>query len=290
MTLWPAIMLMTAAAGVFLAWPLLRRAPAEESALDERDYLVAQLREIERDRAAGVLGEAEAEAAALEARRRLLAIARAQDRTQGKASERGHGEAPARPLLTLAAAIPLAGAAFYLTLGEPARGPAAFKAPAPSSVTPAQLDALSAEERAAMIESMIAGLAARLAEQPDDLEGWIMLGRSYAVLGEAEKSAEAYERAAALDPNDATLKVAQGQALLALGAEEGRGFDPAAREAFEAALRIDPDQPFALYFLGLAAREAGDAEAARAHWRKLLAQMPPDSDEAASLRALIDAL
>ncbi|MBB5519320.1 c-type cytochrome biogenesis protein CcmI [Amphiplicatus metriothermophilus] len=288
--LWIVIALTTAAACAFLAWPLLRRAPGDEGAPDERDYLVAQLREIERDRAAGALGAAEAEAAALEARRRLLAVSRAQDRAQKAASERARREAPVRPMLALAAAIPLAGAAFYLALGEPARGPAAFKPPAPSSAAQARLDAMSAEERAAMIESMVAGLAARLAEQPDDLEGWIMLGRSYAVLGDAAKSAEAYERAAALDPDDAMLRVAQGRALLALGAEEGREFDPAAREAFEAALRIDPDQPFALYFLGLAARAAGDVDTARAHWEKLLAQMPPDSEEAASLRALIEAL
>jgi cytochrome c-type biogenesis protein CcmH len=57
---------------------------------------------------------------------------------------------------------------------------------------------MTPEERQTMIRTMVEGLAERLAQQPDDVEGWLMLARSYATLGEDEKAREARARADAL--------------------------------------------------------------------------------------------
>jgi cytochrome c-type biogenesis protein CcmH len=72
----------------------------------------------------------------------------------------------------------------------------------------------SPEERQAMINAMVERLAARLADQPDDVEGWVRLGRSYMVLNQPEKAREAYARAVKLKPDDPELK----QALAAASA------------------------------------------------------------------------
>jgi cytochrome c-type biogenesis protein CcmH len=81
----------------------------------------------------------------------------------------------------------------------------------------------SPEERRAMIESMVARLAARLEQQPDDAEGWVRLGRSYMVLGQPAKARDAYTRAAALRPDDAALAQTLAEATKAAAAGTGGG-------------------------------------------------------------------
>jgi cytochrome c-type biogenesis protein CcmH len=64
---------------------------------------------------------------------------------------------------------------------------------------------MTPEQRASMIRGMVDALAARLKDNPDDLEGWLRLGRSYTVLGERGLAADAYKRAAALAPGRADV-------------------------------------------------------------------------------------
>src|SRR5205823_3340738 len=71
---------------------------------------------------------------------------------------------------------------------------------------------ISPEQRHAMIKGMVGKLAARLEQQPDDVEGWARLGRSYMVLGEPQKARDAYEHAVKLKPDDAALKQAYAEA------------------------------------------------------------------------------
>jgi cytochrome c-type biogenesis protein CcmH len=77
----------------------------------------------------------------------------------------------------------------------------------------------SPEERQAMILAMVDKLASRLATQPDDVEGWARLGRSYMVLNQPDKAREAYARAVKLKPDDTELK----QALAAASAAAKSG-------------------------------------------------------------------
>ena len=70
-----------------------------------------------------------------------------------------------------------------------------------------------------MIMGMVGKLAARLEQQPDDVEGWARLGRSYMVLGEPQKARDAYGHAVKLRPDDAALKDAYAEASRA--AEQG---------------------------------------------------------------------
>ncbi len=103
------------------------------------------------------------------------------------------------------------------TLGNDTAAP---EDPAVAAAAKAAADA-SPQERRAMIDAMVERLAARLAAQPDDVDGWARLGRSYMVLKEPDKAREAYARAVKLRPDDPALK----EALAAAGsaaANKGR--------------------------------------------------------------------
>jgi cytochrome c-type biogenesis protein CcmH len=145
------------------------------------------------------------------------------------------------------------------------------------------------EQRIEAIRSMVAGLAARLQQQPDDLEGWKRLGRSYGVLGEAKLAADAYGHAAALSPKDVGLLVDQAQAVQGIEPENAP-IAPAAVEIYRKVAAIDPDQVQALWFLGLAARQAGRKDEAVADWQRLLKQLKPDSLEAAEVKKQLASL
>lgn len=150
--------------------------------------------------------------------------------------------------------------------------------------------ALNDDERASMIEGMVAGLEARLESEPDDLEGWMMLGRSFGVLGDHKKSADAYARAIALAPENIDSRIAYAQALLTQLDLDQKPIDDKTQSAIRDVIALDPDQPFALYFLGLAAQQDGDASQARTYWTKLLSQLPEGSPDAERIKGLIQSL
>ncbi len=120
---------------------------------------------------------------------------------------------------------------------------------------------------------MVDGLAARLAQAPEDPAGWQMLGRSYLALGEAAKARDAYREAWARSPAPASsLKVALAEAeVLADRATLGG----AAGRMFEQVLEVEPDNMKALWYGGLAAVENGREDLAKERWSKLLELGPP---------------
>ncbi len=162
-----------------------------------------------------------------------------------------------------------------------ARGPSAGQMQAAKDMTP--------EQRTEMIRGMVEGLAARLADQPDDVEGWRMLARSYRVLGENAKAAEAARQVASRLPKDPSAQLDYAEALLALERDDAP-LSATAIDQLKRVAELDADNPEALYFLGRAAAEQGEPERARAYWQRLLAQMPADAPQRAELQKLIDQL
>jgi cytochrome c-type biogenesis protein CcmH len=125
----------------------------------------------------------------------------------------------------------------------------------------------------AQIEGMVQKLAERLRVQPDDPEGWAMLGRSNMVLQHYGDAAAAYAEANRRSPAPrADWLTDEGEAL-AVAAQRNLAGKP--RQLFAAALALEPDYGKALWYAGLAAAQAGDAAEARQHWRALLAQDVP---------------
>ena len=140
----------------------------------------------------------------------------------------------------------------------------------------------------AMIQEMVGGLEARLEFGPEDFEGWMQLGRSYGVLGDSGKAANAYREAIAVRPEAVGPRVQLADLLLrtisSADAITGEIIDLSAE-----ILRLDGTNPDGLFIAGLAAASAGDVTLARSHWTRLLDVLPPgDSARAAVTERLAE--
>jgi cytochrome c-type biogenesis protein CcmH len=148
---------------------------------------------------------------------------------------------------------------------------------------------LTPEERDAKIRAMVEGLAQRLQNDPNDLDGWLKLSRSYGVLGENDKAVEALSHAASLAPERTDIQLDYAGALLQ--ATPGTAPLPPAFDETLARVRAkEPENLALLYFEGLGAVHAGNPAQARERWTKLLAALPADAPMRANLQHQIDAL
>jgi len=278
MTFWLLAGGLSALAIALLLWPLLRRpaAAAPRQAYDLNVYR-DQLAEVEREAAEGNLGAEQAAAARAEIEHRLLATAETVVPVPDGPGKPGTiGRAVTWSLaLALGIAIPLAAIGLYLQLGNPGVPSLPF---AERPVPEAPAENVAGQE----MEALAAGLAARLAEEPDNRDGWLLLGRSYAQLRQFDAAAQAYRRAIAQGFDDADTQSALGEML---AAQAGGTIGPEARDAFAAALEHDPNDPRARYYAGLAlSQDDRPAEAieiwlgllrqstAEAPWRPVVAQ------------------
>ena len=126
---------------------------------------------------------------------------------------------------------------------------------------------------AGSMNEVTASLEARLARDPNDREGWRMLGRTYLVGGNAVKAAESYEKANALAPQkDIDLQLDLAEALVLT---DDPAVQPRARAIIDDALAADAGNQKALWYQGVIAVRAGDNETAKKNWTKLLEGNPP---------------
>jgi len=252
---------LAAAVLALLLRPLLRG--RSEQRVSRRDANVSiyrdQLRELDADLRAGLLARTDYERARLELEARAL-----EDASQEAVPAARGGR---RAAFAIGAGIPLLALGLYLAVGNPgAFNPAAD----PHAITAQQL------------EGMVERLAAKLRESPDDVEGWRLLGRSYAVLGRFADSAEAYARAAARSPHDAQLLADFADAL---AMARGQRLDGEPEKLIARALELDPANLKALALAGTAAYARKDYNQAAAFWEKMLPLVPPDSEDARAIRA-----
>jgi cytochrome c-type biogenesis protein CcmH len=283
---------MTAVVVLVLLLPLLHawRAPAERRQYDRAVYR-AQLDELARDVARGVIGGAEAQAARVEIERRLLAAGSAPGSATASVQGAAHpgafppgaappGAAPGAALgatpsrvgssraLALAAALIIAGGAglVYLRLGAPGVPDVPF----------AEQHAIAPGGQAQHVDMADAAktLAAKLKANPNNAQGWLMYARTEAMLGNWQTSADAYSRAIAQGQTDADVFAGYGE-MLVLGTDGIVG--PPARAAFASALQHDGKNDVARYYTALADAQAGESRRAIAGWQALAADIPDDS-------------
>ncbi len=264
------VVVLTLAAAAALTLPWWRAALGGR--MSRRSANVANYRlrlaEIEQDVSAGTLDAAGADALRLELQQRLLQDADAADVSLEKR------RSPAALAVIAALFLPIFAGVWYYAGGTWRMQEQVEHAQ--SSPSPPQ------EIQAAQIEAMVQRLAQRLQTEPNDAEGWAMLGRSYFVLKRYPESAQAYAKANALtQPPDADLLVSEGGAL-GLAADGDLSGRP--RALFDAALKLSPDHLRALWFAGQAAAQAGEYSLAQTHWERLLKQELPED-----LRAEVEA-
>ena len=130
-------------------------------------------------------------------------------------------------------------------------------------------------------EGMVERLVHRLNDQPDDIAGWLMLGRSYVALQEYPLAVRAYERADRVaNGRSADALVGEAEALTLMDDSQLTG---QAGQLIERALAIEPTSPQALFFGAAAALRRGELPMARARFSKLLTLNPP-----ANIKAILE--
>jgi cytochrome c-type biogenesis protein CcmH len=268
MILWFIFALMTAAAIFAVLWPFGRKAQAVGGGSDLLVYK-DQLQEIDRDRAAGMIGEAEAEAARLEVSRRLIGAADAQPTPVSAAFAPRSLRRRRAAAVAVLVILPFGAPALYIALGSPnIPGEPAFAR-------------VNTPRGGQSIADLVGQVEAHLARNPDDGAGWEVIAPVYMRLGRFDDAVEARKKSLALNGDTAAREADLGEALAA--AANGVVTSDA-KAAFERAAARDPHEPKARYFLGLAAAQDGNKDQATAIWRSLLADAPPGAPWASFVR------
>lgn len=136
-------------------------------------------------------------------------------------------------------------------------------------------------ENNANVEGMLRQLETKLASNPQDVQGWLMLGRSYTAMGRFARAADAFQQAYDLTKGenvDAIIGLGEALALVDEASLAGR-----AGQLFDAALKKAPTNPRALWYGSMAALQAGDLRGGRDRLQLLMAQNPP-----AELRGVLE--
>lgn len=202
--------------------------------------------------------------------------------TPSEADPADDGARPSKRLvLGIAAFVIVFGALGYAWRGN-------FEGWAVGPGSPAAAQADGGDEHAlgkGQIEALTQKLADRLKSQPDDAEGWSMLGRSYAVLGRYADAAAAFRAAIKLKPDDAQ---AFADAADAIGMAQGRQLAGEPEKLLARALELDPDNPKALGLAGTIAFDQGKHALAAKHWERAMKALEPASPLAQQLQGAID--
>lgn len=265
---WIAAGLLTLLVLAVLCWPLLRRRQAGQASRKAINTAIYrdQMVDIDRDLANGALTATDHAIARDELERRVLEDVADDAPTTANAPRR-----LPRTALVLSTILPVAAVALYFVLGTPA----ALDPAVQQNATPT----------AAEVEKMVATLAARLEKNPDNPEGWVMLGRSYKAMGRFDEAARAFDRAGPVVESEPELMldIAELSAELNKGKIDGKGL-----ELLERVLKEQPDNPQALVLAGTNAFFRQNYADAVRHWERLLALVPPGSQDAQNLSAGID--
>jgi cytochrome c-type biogenesis protein CcmH len=272
---WSAVALLLAGALLFVLPPLLRPSGRTQTGPSPLTVYREQRAQFDAELAQGTL-TAEQHAKALE---------ELQDRVVDEVGELPETAVapssqlpPVASILALALLLPAGALGVYAVLGKPAAlAPAATQAAATSGDAP---HTMSREQ----MEQMVERLAERLKKTPQDADGWHMLARSYVSFGRLPEAAQAYDRASSLSPKDPQLLADYADTLAMIN---GRSLEGRPLQLVNEALKLDPAHPKSLALSGTAAFNRGDFAAALTVWQKLLASLPPDSEQARSLATSI---
>lgn len=259
MVLWIIFAVLTALVLLALLSPLRRRPQIEGVERGSFDLAVYrdQLAELERDQKAGMIPEAEADAARNEVSRRILAAE----------AELASKQKVARPVptwLTVATviAVPVIALGGYLVIGRP---------DLPAQPLQARIDgAVANQDMAAMVRQV----EKHLEQKPNDARGWTVLAPAYKRIGRFTDAANAYRKAIALSGPDADLMTDMGESLVL--ANNGL-VSKEAQEIFEAVQKAAPKHMKARFYVALALRQEGKTAEALASWNAMLAESAPDA-------------
>ena len=260
MLLWIILACLTAIVLLVLLRPLAS-AGSDDRSVDAFDSAVYrdQLGEIDRDRARGLIGEEEAEAARVEIARRLLAADSKAEASAGISSDTGRARAAT---IAVAVALPLLALGLYIVYGSPRF---------PAQPLAARLQDPSSDQN---LEALVARVETRLREHPEEGEGWDVIAPVYMGWQRYADAADAYAQAIRLLGESAKRLSGQGQALVL--ANNGVVTEEA-RRALERAVALDQTLLEPRILLAIAKEQDGQFQASIEDWRALLDKAPKDA-------------
>ncbi|MEM7358733.1 MAG: c-type cytochrome biogenesis protein CcmI [Pseudomonadota bacterium] len=244
-----------------LVWPLLKTGNTQSYARQAQNIHFARERmeELDQQLANNSISKEDYEALKLEIESTLATdIDLVSEEPSPSATENRHSSTIV--IILLCCLIPFAGLVLYQVTGTPA-------AVTLSAADPATAQTAQDPQQLADIESMLASLEQRLEQQPNDIEGWAMLARSYQAMGRYTDAIKASQKRLQYggENADAYAALADSSAMLAGGALAGEPTTYVMK-----ALSLNEAHPQALWLAGLAAAQSGDNEIARGYWNRLM--------------------
>jgi cytochrome c-type biogenesis protein CcmH len=278
---WMIVAGFTLLAMGFVALPLMRKQVTPGITSDELNLAVfkQQLAELDNDLALGVLDQASYDAARKDLEKELLSDI---SETTQPSESKNTGQIMAWSALV----IPLAALLIYQFMGSPEIIARLASQPAgmPTASTQSQSQGSSTENLPPM-EELVKRLSAKLQEQPDNLEGWVMLGRSYIAMNDPSAAINAFERAMEINDKHVGLLLAYSEAI---ASNRGNDFTGQAAPMVEKAFQLEPDNPNALWIAGILAYQRTDYQEAVDRWSKLRGMLKPQSNELESVNEALD--
>ncbi|WP_028877760.1 c-type cytochrome biogenesis protein CcmI [Terasakiella pusilla] len=265
MTFWIAAALLSALTLFLLAAPLWRKSREET---DRADYDLSvfkdQLKELDRDLERNLISKEEAETARLEIQRRLLA---ADDNRKKKQSFTGKiGTKSLIFSFVLGITVIVGSVLIYGKLGMPGYGDVPY---ASRDIEREHREASGATDG---MQKEIAALKKRLEQDEKDVDAWLLLGRTLRAVGRNTEAVDAF--AGAVKHSDRHPAVLADFAEAKIYADEGN-VKQVTFDALVEALKSDPMQMKARFYLGYAKARVEDYEGAMQDWTDLIAMAPP---------------
>jgi cytochrome c-type biogenesis protein CcmH len=181
--------------------------------------------------------------------------------------------------------LPLTSLLLYQNIGTPK----AINLPAATPQQQSQQQAQQQDPHASQqgqMDDLVASLQQRMAANPDDPEGWLILGRSLKTMQRYAEAEEALSNANRLNPDNPMIMVELAEtSLFASGQPQ---VSPESRQLLESALAIDPNMQKGLWLMGTAYAQDGNEAEAITYWQKLLDQLDPTSGAASSVSQQIE--
>ena len=253
----------------FILPPLWRKPALLTADLDQRNILIAQHRlvELKENRRLGGLSQAQYD-------EQLADLEQALSDDLDIKSNLSAASGQSRSIVyVLVLAVPVLAGSLYWTLGN-------YQAASHSAEMAADPDALKQAEVLKMVE----GLAAKMKANPDDAQGWLMLGRSYRVLEQYAKAVDAFAHAYQLLGDQAEVMLLYADTL---GFANDKNLTGKPAELIFKALALEPDNMNALWLGGMAKAQQGDTAAAITLWKKLDGLLPPGSESQQEIQGLL---
>lgn len=270
---------MVAVVLVWLGVPLLRNRGAAADVAQPAINLAIyrdQFAELEADRARGAVSDAQYAETRAELERRVL------EEGAGGLASGGNAAGSKAGLWTaivLAGSVPVVAALMYLQWGEPDAFSPLGRA------TTAQGDEAHGGLSQAEMGEAITRLAERLKKEPDNLDGWLTLARSYYSMGRFQDASAAFDHVISKAPNEADILADYADAL---AMAQGRNLAGKPMELVQRALKVDPTQWKALAMAGTDAFNRKDYRQAIDYWERLKANLPPDAPIAQQIQGSIN--